>query len=174
MSNNRHVSTRRGSIAKIVQIRTLAQRRQEPLCKKLVAKHYLWALGEGIKGCRPGDLIAGRYLVKRDRLLVDTQPEQLPELPEEIPSVVTPYLRLFAYQLHVPQVYGGIGEDEQALGRYLAARKRPYFEGDGIFNAGDPAHSWKVSAAMRQLNWLWQIAQLWQPCIAQGVATTRR
>ncbi len=47
-----------------------------------VPKHYLWALGEGIKACRPGDLIAGRYLLKRDRLLVDNQPEQLPELPE--------------------------------------------------------------------------------------------
>ncbi len=35
------------------------------------------------------------------------------------------------------------------------------------------ADSWKgICLAMRQLNWLWQIAQLWQPCIAQGVAST--
>jgi serine/threonine protein phosphatase PrpC len=34
------------------------------------------------------------------------------------------------------------------------------------------ADSWKGAAAMRQLNWLWQISQLWQPFIAQGVAST--
>jgi len=34
------------------------------------------------------------------------------------------------------------------------------------------ADKWKGASAMRQLNWLWQIAQLWQPCITQGVAST--
>ncbi len=137
-----------------------------------VAKHYLWALGEGIKGCRPGDLIAGRYLVKRDRLLVDTQPEQLPELPEEIPSVVTPYLRLFAYQLHVPQVYGLVSSKMSKLsGDIWLLENAPILK---VTESLMPelADSWKGSAAMRQLNWLWQIAQLWQPCIAQGVAST--
>ncbi|MEG4496416.1 protein phosphatase 2C domain-containing protein [Microcoleus sp. F10-C6] len=137
-----------------------------------VAKHYLWALGEGIKGCRPGDLIAGRYLVKRDRLLVDTQPEQLPELPEEIPSVVTPYLRLFAYQLHVPQVYGLVSSHTSKLsGDIWLLENGPILK---VTESLMPelADSWKGAAAMRQLNWLWQIAQLWQPCIAQGVAST--
>ena len=137
-----------------------------------VAKHYLWALGEGIKGCKPGDLIAGRYLVKRDRLLVDTQPEQLPEMPEEIPSVVTPYLRLFAYQLHVPQVYGLVSSQRSKLsGDIWLLENGPILK---VTESLMPelADSWKGAAAMRQLNWLWQIAQLWQPCIAQGVAST--
>jgi len=137
-----------------------------------VAKHYLWALGEGIKGCKPGDLIAGRYLVKRDRLLVDTQPEHLPELPEDIPSVVTPYLRLFAYQLHVPQVYGLVSSKMSKLsGDIWLLENGPILK---VTESLMPelADSWKGSAAMRQLNWLWQMAQLWQPCIAQGVAST--
>jgi len=137
-----------------------------------VAKHYLWALGEGIKGCKPGDLIAGRYLVKRDRLLVDTQPEQLPEMPEEIPSVVTPYLRLFGYQLHVPQVYGLVSSQRSKLsGDIWLLENGPILK---VTESLMPelADSWKGATAMRQLNWLWQISQLWQPFIAQGVAST--
>jgi len=137
-----------------------------------VPKHYLWAVGEGIKACKPGDLIAGRYLVKRDRLLVDTQPEQLPELPEEIPSTIAPYLRLFAYQLHVPQVYGLISSATSKLsGDIWLLENGPILK---VTESLMPelADSWKGAAAMRQLNWLWQIAQLWQPCIAQGVAST--
>lgn len=137
-----------------------------------VPKHYLWAVGEGIKASKPGDLIAGRYLVKRDRLLVDTQPEQLPELPEEIPSTIAPYLRLFAYQLHVPQVYGLISSATSKLsGDIWLLENGPILK---VTESLMPelADSWKGAAAMRQLNWLWQIAQLWQPCIAQGVAST--
>lgn len=137
-----------------------------------VPKHYLWAVGEGIKACKPGDLIAGRYLVKRDRLLVDTQPEQLPELPEEIPSAIVPYLRLFAYQLHVPQVYGLVSSQISKLsGDIWLLENTPILK---VTESLMPelADSWKGAAAMRQLNWLWQIAQIWQPFIAQGVAST--
>ncbi|MGL5064698.1 MAG: protein phosphatase 2C domain-containing protein [Microcoleus sp.] len=137
-----------------------------------VPKHYLWAVGEGIKACRPGDLIAGRYLVKRDRLLVDTQPEHLPELPEDIPNSVTPYLRLFAYQLHVPQVYGLVSSQTSKLsGDIWLLENGPIVQ---VTESLMPelADAWQSAPAMRQLNWLWQIAQLWQPCIAQGVAST--
>jgi serine/threonine protein phosphatase PrpC len=137
-----------------------------------VPKHYLWAVGEGIKACRPGDLIAGRYLLKRDRLLVDTQPEHLPELPEEIPSIVTPYLRLFAYQLHVPQVYGLVSSQASKLpGDIWLLENGPILKVSESLMP-ELADSWKGASAMRQLNWLWQMAQLWQPCISQGVAST--
>ncbi|WP_293308421.1 MULTISPECIES: protein phosphatase 2C domain-containing protein [unclassified Microcoleus] len=135
-------------------------------------KHYLWAVGEGIKACKPGDLIAGRYLVKRDRLLVDTQPEQLPEMPEEIPSSIAPYLRLFAYQLHVPQVYGLVSSRIGKLsGDIWLLENAPILK---VTESLMPelADTWKGAEAMRQLNWLWQIAKVWQPFIAQGVAAT--
>ncbi len=137
-----------------------------------VPKHYLWALGEGIKTCRPGDLIAGRYLLKRDRLLIDTQPELLPELPEEIPNFVTPYLRLFAHQLHVPQVYGLVSSKASKLsGDIWLLENGPIVQVSESLMP-ELANSWKEASAMRQLNWLWQIAQLWQPCITYGVAST--
>ncbi len=137
-----------------------------------VPKHYLWAVGEGIKACRPGDLIAGRYLLKRDRLLVDTQPENLPELPEEIPNLITPYLRLFAHQLHVPQVYGLVSSQASKLGGDIWLLENGPIVKVSESLMPELADSWQGAAAMRQLNWLWQIAQLWQPCIAQGVAST--
>ncbi len=34
------------------------------------------------------------------------------------------------------------------------------------------ASVWQESSALRQLNWLWQIAQLWQPLSVQNVAST--
>jgi serine/threonine protein phosphatase PrpC len=137
-----------------------------------VPKHYLWALGEGIKTCRPGDLIAGRYLLKRDRLLIDTQPELLPELPEEIPNFVTPYLRLFAYQLHVPQVYGLVSSKASKLSGDIWLLENGPIQQVSESLMPELANSWKGASAMRQLNWLWQIAQLWQPCITYGVAST--
>jgi serine/threonine protein phosphatase PrpC len=140
-----------------------------------VPKHYLWAVGENIeeiKGCRPGDSIAGRYLLKRDRLLIDTQPEHLPELPEDIPSFITPYLRLFAHQLHVPQVYGLVSAQVSKLsGDIWLLENGPIVQVTETLMP-ELADAWQGAAAMRQLNWLWQIAQLWQPCIAQGVAST--
>ncbi len=137
-----------------------------------VAKNYLWALGEGIKTCRPGDVIAGRYLLKRDRLLIDTQPEQLPELPEDIPNFINPYLRLFAHQLHVPQVYGLVSAKVSKLsGDIWLLENGPIKKFDETLMP-KLVEEWKGASAMRQLNWLWQIAQLWQPCITQGVAST--
>lgn len=137
-----------------------------------VPKHYLWALGEGIKACKPGDLIAGRYLLKRDRLLVDNQPELLPELPEEIPNFLTPYLRLFAYQLHVPQVYGLVSSKASKLSGDIWLLENGPIQKVSESLMPELADSWKGASAMRQLNWLWQIAQLWQPFITQGVAST--
>lgn len=137
-----------------------------------VPKNYLWALGEGIKACKPGDLIAGRYLLKRERLLVDTQPEQLPELPEDIPNFITPYLRLFAYQLHVPQVYGMVSSKVSKLSGDIWLLENAPIQKVSECLMPELTDSWRGASAMRQLNWLWQIAQLWQPCITQGVAAT--
>lgn len=137
-----------------------------------VPKHYLWAIGEGIKACRPGELIAGRYLFKGDRILLDTQSEQYPEMPEDIPGFITPYLRLFPHRLHVPEVYGVIPRTTTKLGSdiWLLENGPLATTGEGLMP--ELAIAWKNATAMRQLSWLWQIAQLWQPCSSQAVATT--
>ncbi|MGB3508549.1 MAG: protein phosphatase 2C domain-containing protein [Microcoleaceae cyanobacterium] len=137
-----------------------------------MAKQYLWAVGEGIKAYRPGEIIADRYQVQHGRILLDTQPEQIPEIPEEIPGMIEPYLRLFPYRLHIPQVYGLVS---------VIAKKQSteiwLLNGGPITPGGESlrpeiAVAWKEATPMRQLNWLWQIAQLWQPLSVEKVASS--
>lgn len=149
-------------------------------CRTLLPKRYLWAAGEGIEAYKPGQLIADRYLLKRDRIVLDTKPAMTPDFPAEVPPGIVPYLRLFPYQLHVPQVYG------------LAALSRGN-KGKAIWlleqvplscltpEAGTEAQVqvlpaligvWKDASPVRQLNWLWQMAQLWQPFSSEGVASS--
>ncbi|OCR01623.1 serine/threonine protein phosphatase [Oscillatoriales cyanobacterium USR001] len=135
-------------------------------------KHYLWAVGEGIKACRQGDMIAGRYLLKRDRILIDTQPEKLPEMPEDIPVFVTAYLRLFPHRLHIPEVYGVISRNVSKLGSDIWLLENSPLSRNGEALMLELASAWPNATPMRQLNWLWQIAQLWQPCSSLGVAST--
>ncbi|HLO50350.1 MAG TPA: protein phosphatase 2C domain-containing protein [Kamptonema sp.] len=137
-----------------------------------VPKHYLWAIGEGIKACRPGELIASRYLFKGGRILVDTQPEKLPEMPEDIPPSIAAYLRLFPQRLHVPQVYGILPRTATKLGSDIWLLENCPLSKSGETLMPELAIAWKNATAMRQLNWLWQIAQLWQPCSSVAVAST--
>jgi serine/threonine protein phosphatase PrpC len=143
-----------------------------PYMQNAVPKHYLWAVGEGIKACRQGDLIAGRYLLKSDRILIDTQPEKLPELPEDIPVFVAAYLRLFPHRLHIPEVYGVISRSVSKLGSDIWLLENAPLAKNGETLMPELAIAWQNSPPIRQLNWLWQIAQLWQPCSSLGVVST--
>lgn len=135
-------------------------------CRTPVPKRYLWAVGSGIEAYKPGKLLAERYLLKRDRILLDTKPGFAPSFPQEISEEIFPYLRLFPHRLHVPQVYGqvlskkGKGEViwllEQTAIQIHRKNQTPSL-------MPELATVWKEASAIRQLNWLWQIAQLWQP-----------
>lgn len=137
-----------------------------------VAKHYLWAIGEGIKACKPDELIAGRYLFKGERLLLDTKPDQLPEIPEEIPDVVVPYLRLFPARLYLPQIYGLISPSASRLTTELWLLENGPIDRRTGQLLPSLSQCWPGASAMRQLTWLWQIAQLWEPLRSQGVASS--
>ncbi|MEB3339794.1 protein phosphatase 2C domain-containing protein [Okeania sp.] len=135
-------------------------------------KHYLWAIGEGIKTYRPGQIIADRYQVEQSKILLDTQPQKMPEMPQEIPGKIRPYLKLFSYRLHIPQVFGLV-----SLPSNQKAKKIWLLEG-GPINLETASLMpqittvWANATPMRQLNWLWQIAQLWQPLIVQQVGSS--
>ena len=75
-------------------------------CRTPLILRYLWAVGEGIKAYTPGEIIADRYQLKLSAIVLDTKPGLPPQIPQEIPNKITPYLRLFPYRLHIPQVYG--------------------------------------------------------------------
>jgi protein phosphatase len=137
----------------------------------------LWVAGSGSKKGNPGDILAERYLVIEPSILLDTNPGLLPQSPElETLQAIRPYLRLFPYRLHVPQVYGVLQLlDEQSPQEVLLLENPPVFtepESQQAKLYDDLIAAWENATAMRQLNWLWQIAHLWQPLASEGVVSS--
>lgn len=148
-------------------------------CQTPLPKRYLWAAGQAIEG-HEGDLLEGRYLLKSSRVLLDTQPGWTAENQPSISEAVEPYLRLFPYRLHVPQVYGSVWTKGANPQEVLLLEQAPIGPSD-LLETFDPNPSvgaiplelaWPRASALRQLSWLWQIAQLWQPLSSQGVVSS--
>jgi protein phosphatase len=143
-----------------------------------MVRHYLWALGDWIKVYRPGELLANRYLLTAPKILLDTQPSFPPLTPDDIPESILPYLKLFPYRLHVPQVHGYLpSPDEQIdLDIWLLEYGTVPTQSSGelLYPQLLPELSqlWQVATPMRQLNWLWQMATLWQPLQSQQVVSS--
>lgn len=146
-------------------------------CRAKLPKYYLWGVGKGMETCRSGELLENRYLVKHTQVILDTQPGKVPAAPAELPPAVEPYLHLSPYCLQVPQVYGVTRSSRRNSPILLLEHAPLYPETQtGKYPAGtlipDLATVWEQSTGFRQLHWLWQIASLWQPLWAEGVATT--
>lgn len=146
-------------------------------CSTPLPKRYLWAVTQGKSLGVTGDVLADRYLIISESVLLDTKPGYIPQVPElEKLHTIRPYLRLFPYRLHVPQVYGitTIGEGEWEQGVLLLEKPPLYIDGSPtdvqLYEPLDVV--WSEATSLRQLNWLWQIAQLWQPLASEGVATS--
>lgn len=137
-----------------------------------MSNHYLWAVGEGLKAYRPGDMIAERYQVHSPRILLDTKPDQQTEVLEEISEGIEAYLKLFPYRLHIPEVYAEISPSPNKQAPKMWLLENGPISADGTSLLPELAREWKEAGAMRQLNWLWQIAQLWEPLRVQGVASS--
>ena len=142
-------------------------------CRTPIIKRYLWSLGEGIKFYQIGDLINDRYLLKQEKIVLDTQPALPPPLPESIPSEIESYLRLFSYRVYLPQIYGYIKNKEPI---WLLEYGSVPTDGEGelinpkLFLPFDEA--WPQASPLRQLHWLWQIIQLWQPLTKNKVVSS--
>ena len=147
-------------------------------CRSVLPYHYLWGVGELVITLSPGAMINQRYLLKQDRIFLDTQPGLLPESLPELPDFLLPYLHLSAYPLHVPRPYAVLRspDDDDVLMLESAALATPS-RTDGQI-AGVPellpklVTQWPESPPLRQLSWLWQIAQLWDAMQAEQVAPT--
>ncbi|MCL2924066.1 MAG: protein phosphatase 2C domain-containing protein [Trichodesmium sp. MAG_R04] len=135
-------------------------------------KHYLWAIGEGIEAYQPGEIIANRYQVQHGKILLDTQPEKMPQMPEEIPGTIEPYLKLFPYRLHIPQVFGLVTVTESKGNKEIWLLERGPINEEEVSLVPEITTVWKDATPMRQLNWLWQIAKLWQPLNVQQVGAS--
>jgi serine/threonine protein phosphatase PrpC len=147
-------------------------------CRTPIPKRYLWAIGELGKR-QAGELLGRRYLIRQDRIVLDIYPGMAPESPETISPAIEAYLRLTPFQLHIPKIYGRVAAEGKAA-EIILLEQAPIYP-DGLVETAtvvpgslmpELTEVWKSSAALRQLNWLWQIAQLWQPLAAVGVAST--
>ncbi|MFW6264408.1 MAG: PP2C family protein-serine/threonine phosphatase [Cyanobacteriota bacterium] len=145
-------------------------------CQTPLLKRYLWATGKAIKGYSVGQAIADRYLLLDSRILLDTKPSFPPEISQEIPSYLMPYLKLFPYRLHIPQVYGKLSPTGQYSDTWLleyselARHQGRELKNGHLFPA--LTEVWQDTSALRQLNWLCQMVQLWQPLNSQGVVSS--
>jgi protein phosphatase len=86
---------------------------------------------------------------------------------------------LIGHRPHVPQVYGAVGfsrSGRRSTTLWLLEKAPIYSEGLGAALAGkvmpELSESWKTAGSMRQLNWLWQIANLWDSMQVEGVSKT--
>jgi protein phosphatase len=155
-------------------------------CGNPIVKRYLRAIGKEIEAHQQGHLLGDRYLVEQARVILDTKPGLPPQIPEEIPAEIVTYLQLYPYRLHIPQVYGQFlpeGEPSDSAIWLLEYASLP--TGDSLQNSDSSGGElkypqllpqlkdvWQNSKALRQLNWLWQIARLWQPLLKKSVAST--
>ncbi|MEH2240833.1 protein phosphatase 2C domain-containing protein [Nostoc sp.] len=146
-------------------------------CSTPLPKNYLWAVVDGPSVGGPGEILADRYLVIDKFVLLDTKPGLLALTPElDNLQPLRAYLRLIPYRLHVPQVYGVIFlADGSSHREILLLEKPPLLVDDTIQQVhlgSELTTAWRDATSMRQLNWLWQIAHLWQPLASEGVASS--
>lgn len=144
-------------------------------CGTPLSKRYLWAVGEG--AYKVGDIVQSRYLLASDRIFVDTKPATALESHfTEINYAVKPYLRLVPYRLHVPQAYGFLpSSQEENAPEILLLENAAICANPGATEGQlmpQLASVWEATSSLRQLNWLWQIAGLWQPLSTEGVASS--
>lgn len=128
---------------------------------------YLWAAGPAAARCAPPNVIDGRYKVLQPQIWQDVYPEQFPHIPNPLPAELVAYLHLYPQRLHLPSVYGVC---------YLEGEPIVLLQDAPIDRSGhllpSLVQSWSQASALRQVSWLWQLLQLWQPLEAQGVAAS--
>jgi len=142
-------------------------------CETPLVKRYLKIGGKLSREYKIGDSISDRFLVCYSDIVLDTKPYLLPYSPENLPPEVIPYLKLFSHRLHLPQIYGFIHQENQ--GWLLEYNNIPLdSRGKLIYPQLFPLLEKSICHAspLRQINWLWQMIQLWKPLAKQKVLSS--
>jgi len=135
---------------------------------KYPIRQYVWALGHGTNKIPIGQLVDNRYRVVAPSIWLDMQPAQPPKLPEQVPSFAVPYLKAYPYQLNLPGVYGICHQTSGEA--VLLLDNVPVNEKGQLMSA--IAKAWPEANAFRQVYWLWQIINLWDPLQNIGAAAS--
>jgi protein phosphatase len=156
-------------------------------CSTPVPKRYLWAVGAMVGQFEVDQMLGDRFIFKGSQLVLDTQPGQSPPRLTHLPESAQPYLKLFPYRLHTPQLFGIASLSEQdPTSEILLLEQVPLTDKDwGQESLSHPASAqppvgtalpltqvWGMATELRQLNWLWQMAVLWQPLQLEGVSVS--
>lgn len=140
-------------------------------CETDLIYRYLWAVGPAAEEVPAGQVIADRYFVIAPQIWLDSRPSLPPNVPEQLPVQIMPYLHLYPQRLHTPEVYGFC-----SLGEAAEATEVLLLENVPVNNFGslNPSilQAWSQTTAARQVYWLWQMLQLWTPLSEQGVASS--
>ncbi len=136
-------------------------------CFTPLVYRYVWAVDAKKNNLEPGEKIASRYSVLSPQIWLDTQPIKTPDILENLPNNTLPYLRLHQYRLHVPHVYGFTRLRQDSEDNILLLENAPIDDKGSLYPAITDV--WD-STAVRQVYWLWQILELWQPLSELGVA----
>lgn len=135
-------------------------------CQTPLVHRYLWATGSLSAYIPPGTKVADRYEVIKQQIWLDTQPGLPPDVPEELPTEVIPYLQLYQERLHLPQAYGFVSNLEQDTTDILLLENAPIDKTGNLYPT--IVEAWEEATAVRQVYWLWQILQLWTPLAELG------
>lgn len=132
-------------------------------------KPFLWVLGEGLETLPVGELVDRRYQVVAPRVWLDTQPDQRPPSPDSFPPRVIPYLKGHPHRLHLPGVHGIL--EGSGIAPVVLLENAPLHPQSGELYP-DLGKAWPAATALRQVNWLWQLWDLWPTLAGLGVASS--
>ena len=155
-------------------------------CGSGLVRRYLWVTGEPWPDPPAGTWLDDRYWVVGSRVLLDTRPGYLPLAPEDdIPEAMVSYLRLFPYRWAIPQIYGWLSDQTPNLFLLedVPVQNAGSLTTDGQPNGTQPSvqpgdllprlkDRWYGAQLAEQVNWLWQIARLWNPLSRRKVGAT--
>ncbi|MFZ9737646.1 MAG: PP2C family protein-serine/threonine phosphatase [Prochlorotrichaceae cyanobacterium] len=153
-------------------------------CGHALLHRYLWVTGSHLPNLSPGEWVDDRYYVISPRVVLDTQPGEVPFCPEEdMPEAMLPYLKLFSYRVFVPQVYGWLSPEFPNC--FLLEDAPLYSQSVQVDSSDQASHSsragqllpglldsWSGGSLPHQVGWLWQIARLWNVLTRRQVGST--
>ncbi|HEY9852230.1 MAG TPA: protein phosphatase 2C domain-containing protein [Leptolyngbyaceae cyanobacterium] len=134
---------------------------------------YLWVADPIVVPFPAGELIQGRYQVVAPQIWLDTQPELPSYVPQELPDQILPYLHLFPFRLHIPEVYGLAvldNESDTETPEVILLENVPIDKDGNLYPS--MLEAWSQAKPVRWVYWLWQILQLWTPLLEMGVASS--
>ena len=142
-------------------------------CSTPIVKRYLWSSKELDSSELEQIKVQGRYLPFGKQIFLDTEPGKPPQTAEEVPKDIVTYLQLFSCYPHVPQAYGLL----DSTGVWLFDYGTVPSDRSGKLNypvelIPKLENLWVDATPLQQLNWLWQIAKLWQPLKSKKVASS--